>query len=146
MSNDYLERYTFAFDDNKLIIDMYHDGAGIFKDLEYMNNNEPINDLKRLINKPSIQDIPIVYHPSNELFQCLFQKVSSICCEQNIQITNVLKEPNKYFVLYCFRTSGKFSMIQFYYNQRNGLTTAMPKSDLGGADEKLVALINELSK
>jgi len=146
MSRDFLEKYTFAFDGNELIVDMYNDGAGIFKDLEYMNNNEPINDLKRLINKPSIQDIPIVYHPSNELFQCLFQKVSSICCEQNIQITNVLEEPNKYFVLYCFRTSGKFSMIQFYYNQRNGLTTAMPKSDLGGADEKLVALINELSK
>jgi hypothetical protein len=79
------------------------------------------------------------------LFKKLFQKISSLCSEVDIQITNVLEQTQKFFVLYCFKTSGKFSMIQFYYNQKDGFTTAIPKSDLGVKDAKLVELINMLS-
>ena len=145
MTKDYLEKYTFEVDGIELVVDLYHDGAGIFKDLEVQGNNESENCLKRLINEPFEQEIPVLYRPTNQLFQELNQKISSICCELNIQITNVLEEPQKYHVLYCLKTSGKFSMIQFYYNQKNGFTTAMPKSDIGDADDKLTALINLLS-
>jgi hypothetical protein len=146
ISRDYLEKFIFDFNGNDIIFDLYHDGAGIFSDLEVGMTDTAENRLKQLINLPVEQEIPMSYHPTSELFQNLFQKISALCSELNIQITNVIEEPGKYFVLYCFKTSGKFSTIQFYYNQKNGFTTAMPKSDCGDNDLKLRKLITELSE
>jgi hypothetical protein len=145
MSRDYLEKYTFDHNGNEFIVDLYHDGAGIFKDLPVTEDNSPSNELKRLINSPFIHEIPMNYHPSNELFRKLYQMMETTCCELDTQITNVIEEAEKYFVLYCLKTSGKFSMIQFYFDNKHGFTTAMPKSDCGMRDQKLLQLITQLS-
>ena len=144
ITNNFLEKYFFDFDGKEIVIDLYHDGAGIFNELQVSQEDTPENKLKKLVNDPFEQDIPMNYLPTNQLFQSLFQKVSALCCEYDIRITNVIEEPEKYFVLYCFKTGGKFSLIQFYYNQKNGFTTALPKSDIGNDDGKLKMLINQL--
>ena len=144
ISNAYLEKYFMDYDGKEIIIDLYHDGAGIFNDQFVTQEDTPENRLLSLLNAPFEQDIPMNYLPTNQLFQKLFQKISAVCSELEIQITNIIEEPEKYFVLYCFKTSGKYSMIQFYYNQKGGFSTAMPKSDLGNNDGKLKLLINQL--
>ena len=143
-SYTYMEKYFFEMEGKEILIDLYHDGAGIFSELNLTQDNTTESQLKVLINEVVEQEITITYHPTNQMFQNLFQKISAICSESDIQITNVIEEPNKYFVLYCFKTTGKFSMIQFYYNQKNGFTTALPKSDRGIYDEKLQTLIRNL--
>jgi len=144
LSNNYLEKYSIDFDGKEFIIDLYHDGSGIFNNLSVTQEDIHENRLLTLINEPFKQEIPMSYLPTTQLFQKLYQKVSAICCELEIQITNVIEEPEKHYVLYCFKTSGNFSMIQFYYKQTSGFSTAMPKSDIGNDDEKLKLLIHQL--
>lgn len=145
ISNDYLEKYFFDFDGKEIVLDLYHNGAGIFNTLNVSQNSNPENDLKKLINEPFEQKIPMIYHPTNQLFQTLYQNICSVCSENDIQITNVVEKPDNYYVLYFFKTSGKFSMIQFYFTQRKGFTNAITKSDIGKNDEKLQKLINQLN-
>lgn len=143
-SFEYQEQYTFEYDSKLIHVDLFHKKSGIFNNAIFHENFDEISELKELLNKPFYNYYSLSYNPTTPLFQSLYQKVDAICSELNIQITNIIEYPSNYYVLYCFKTSGTFSYIQFYYRNKGGFTMANPKSDIGEEDEKLKSLIDQL--
>jgi hypothetical protein len=141
---DYLERYTFLLDETEIIAQSSHDKAGFFNVFQILppgNNSE----LSELLNLAIKEDFTIEYTPSSEPLTKLYSEVQSICYDLNICITNIIETTSQYYVTYFLRTSGKFSYIQFYYSGQGDFTHAMPKSDLGKDDNKLLQLIKKLT-
>ncbi|MDH6342061.1 energy-coupling factor transporter ATP-binding protein EcfA2 [Parabacteroides sp. PFB2-12] len=144
-SFEYNERYTFSYESKHIQIDLYHKKSGIFNDVVVLaNDTDDVKRLKELLNEPCHLYIPLSYQPSTDLFRSLYQKIDSACADLSVQITNVIEYPSNYYVMYFFRTSGKFSYIQFYYKNQKGFTIANPKSDIGEKDIKLQKLIELL--
>ena len=90
-------------------------------------------------------DTKLDYQPSTDSFNQLFQFVLAAASELDIKLINVVESIPNYYISYLFKTSGKFSYIQFFFNANHQITRAMPKSDLGEQDEKLQQLILKLS-
>ena len=143
-SFEYSDKYTFECDSKQFQLDLYHKKSGVFGEITPQMSNDDLKAIKEILDKPYSLYIPLSYHPTTELFQSLYQKMSAACSELDIQITNVIEYPERYYVIYYFKTSGRFSYIQFYYNKKNGFTTANPKSDIGDSDTKLQELITLL--
>jgi hypothetical protein len=61
-----------------------------------------------------------------------------------IAITNIIEEISQFNVTYYLKTSGYYSQIKFYFNNKNFITYAQPGSDMGTDDELLNELINKL--
>ena len=85
------------------------------------------------------------YEPSNDLMRELFQRISTAAIDTDVKIVNVVEVPQQNYVNYYLVTDARFAAIQFYYNAK-GLSTAMPKSELIAADEKLKRLIECIDK
>lgn len=143
-SNNYQERYHFkSTDGNEIQIDAWYDGRGFFKLLPVANDGTPRDMLCDIINK-STAELPMLnYTPSNDLMNTLYQKVYTASTDTEVKIVNVVEEPDKYFVNYYLITDARFANIQFYFSGGR-LSTAMPKSELGSDDTKLIQLINQL--
>ena len=143
-SNNYLERYHFKSTDGlEITIDAWYDGRGFFKLLPVANDGTPKDILCDIINKSTIEMPMLNYSPSNDLMKELFQKVYTASVDIGVTIVNVIEEPDKYFVNYCFITDARFAIIQFYFSGGR-FSTAMPKSELGSNDTKLNQLISQL--
>jgi hypothetical protein len=101
-----------------------------------------------LLNKPNAEMLfEIDYTPSTPLFEKLYGLMQSACEDTEVVITNVEEKPANYIVLYCLRTDeGKEAYIQFYFNSKQQLTRAMPKSMKGADDQKLQLLIQKLKE
>ena len=73
--------------------------------------------------------------------------MQSACEDAKVTITNIEERPSDYNVLYCLKTdNGKGAYIQFYFNNKEQLTRAMPKSMNGANDQKLQLLIQKLKE
>lgn len=142
-SLEFQEKYTFEYDSKFIHVDLFHKKSGIFGDAIIHENGDGVKELKELLDKPAYIYLPLSYQPTTELFRSLHQKIDAICAELDIQITNIIEYASRYYVLYCLKTSGKFSYIQFYFNKK-GFSTANPKSDIGEEDKKLGQLIEHL--
>lgn len=142
---EYQERYYFRQGNKEFIVDGIHNKAGFFKDFKSIQNREYSADLLSVINNPVPAILNIDYNPSNPEFESLFSRVQDYCEELSISITNIEERLDLYFVMYYFKTSGICSVIQFCFNRNFQFTTAMPKSDFGDDDVKLVSLIQKLS-
>ena len=70
--------------------------------------------------------------------------MQSVCNEEKIVITNIEERANNYFVQYYLKTNAKCALIQFYFNGKEQLTRALPKSTESAEDEKLVKLISKI--
>jgi len=68
--------------------------------------------------------------------------MQSNCDELDIKITNVVESKN--YVNYYLITDSICSYIQFYFNDKNALTTAMPKTYQCESDSKLNQLIQNI--
>ena len=62
----------------------------------------------------------------------------------DIAITNIVEDISQYNVTYYLKTSGYFSQIKFYFNDKNFITYCQPGSDIGVEDVLLNELINKL--
>ena len=71
----------------------------------------------------------------------LFERISSLCSDLGIVITNIIEFLDNYYVMYCVKTDAMFAYIQFYFKEGK-ITTIMPKSELGEDDCKLKELIS----
>jgi hypothetical protein len=69
--------------------------------------------------------------------------MQSCCDELDITITNIVKGKINYINYYLI-TDSPCSYIQFYYNDKGQLTTAMPKTFNCSNDIKLQQLIQKL--
>lgn len=140
------ERYTVQYQDEIIQLDADHNGAGIFNDFHLLNTQGDgwKQELLSLVN----QSYPIVYNieysPSNEVLKKLWGVMQMATEESEVTITNVEEKPQQYFVTYYLKTDAKAAMIQFYYNGKGQLTSAIPKSTEGANDAKLSQLIQKL--
>lgn len=146
-SCNYQEKYHFKSTEGETIeIDVWYDGSGFFRKLPVSNDGSPRDMLCDIINKSSFEVPQLNYTPSSDLTRELFQKVYTASVDADVTIANVVEMLDSYYVNYYLITDARFATIQFYIQGENRtmLSTAMPKSELGNDDAKLVHLINIL--
>lgn len=126
-------------------IDAYYDGAGFFKLLTVKGDGSSHDMLCQLINTSMAEPRNFNYQPSNEMMRQLYQLVSTAAAEADVRIVNVVEAPQQYYVNYHLITDARFAVIKFHHTA-NGLSVAMPMSELGSADEKLKRMIEIIDK
>ncbi len=139
------ERYTISKDDVEIILDGLHKGSGHFVDpFNIVNSVDDFikTDLLRIVNEPIKQVFYFAYEPELAFLKELHSMMCSICDELDISITNISK--GQMHVNYYLITTSICSYLQFYYNDKNQLTTAMPKTFKCENDVKLQSLIKKL--
>ncbi|GAB2478981.1 ATP-dependent DNA helicase [Algoriphagus taiwanensis] len=145
---EYRERYSIKREDEILVIDSDHNKAGIFNDFHSIAGATPTwkEDLLDLINRPFQFVYSIDYSPSLEILKKLWGIMRSATEETGVTITNVEEKPQQFFVTYFLKTDAKAAMIQFYFNGKGQLTSALPKSTEDSNDQKLSRLIQKLQE
>lgn len=146
-SDPYKEEY-YIKDENDLInrFDTNYDGMGIFSPFVSLPGNKgPYQLILDILNGAYDYEYDVKYIPSESIFEQLYQKISCATSELGIAITNIIETIASYNVLYCFKTDGHFSYIQFFFDGSHKFTRALPKSDIGVADVKLNNLIQKLN-
>lgn len=144
---DYLERYTILNGSNRIQLQANHKISGHFIDsFRVINSVEKSvkDDLEALFNADFSPSFNINYSSKVESLEELYSMMQYECSNMEITITNVLD--GKYFVTYYLKTNAVCSYIQFFYNDKGQLTTAMPKTFNCQNDEKLQSLINNLTQ
>ena len=143
---NWLDKFDFVSSAGELVhIEVYYDGAGFFKLLPVTGDGSSRDMLCQLINTSMAEPRNFRYEPGNELMRELFQRVTTAAVDADVRIVNVVEMLHQYFVVYHLITDARFALIKFYVNDR-GLSTAMPMSELGAADEKLKRLIEAIEK
>ncbi len=145
---EFRERYTITYEDEVLLIESDHNGAGIFNDFHALSNaNTNWNiELLDLVNQPFHIVYSLDYSPTSESLNKLWGLMCRASEETEVTITNVEEKPQQFFVNYFLKTDVKAALIQFYFNGKGQLTSAIPKSMTGEADRKLVQLIQKLQE
>ena len=147
---DYQERYTISNGEQIDTFDTFHTEAGVFKEFKPLHSNATAwqAEVLTLLNKTNTDILfEIDYTPSTPLFEKLYGLMQSVCEDAKVTITNIEERPDDYNVLYCLKTdNGKGAYIQFYFNNKEQLTRAMPKSMNGANDQKLQLLIQKLKE
>ncbi|MBO1884361.1 AAA family ATPase [Capnocytophaga sp. Marseille-Q4570] len=147
---DYQERYIISNGGEIDAFDVFHTGAGVFKDFKPLHCNATAWQVEVLIllNKPNTDiTFDIDYAPSTPLFEKLYRLMQSACEDAEVTITNIEERSKDYYVLYYLKTdNGKGAYIQFYFNNKEQLTRAIPKSMNGVNDQKLQLLIQKLKE
>jgi hypothetical protein len=145
---DFRERYTLQYQDEFLQIESDHNGAGIFNDFHIVSDQTAIwkDDLLNLVNQPYPIVYNIDYSPSSDVLKKLWGIVQMAAEDTAVTISNVEEKVQQFFVNYFLKTDAKSAMIQFYYNGKGQLTSAIPKSTEGTNDLKLSRLIQKLQE
>ena len=144
----HLERYTISIDDSLIIIQASHKNSGHFTDVFKVinpNGNNIEKDLEILFNKKVNYIYTYAYEAEIEYLSELHSMIQECCMELEITITNVQKG-KQFYINYYLITDSICSYIQFYYNDKGKLTTAMPKSYNCINDNKLNNLILKLTE
>jgi hypothetical protein len=146
--SNYHERYTISFDDEQDCFDTHHNNAGIFNDFRPVHADRfPWqNEVLTLLNQPYHVIYNINYTPSAPFLSSLYSIMQSLCSELNITITNIVEKLKDYYVLYFLKTDAKCSLIQFYFNNNQQLTRALPKSTCHNHDHKLQLLVSRIQE
>lgn len=142
------ERYTIQRGDEVLTIDSDHNAAGIFNDFMVISSASPAvgDQFLELVNQPFQEEYSIEYSPSSEILKKLWGIMQLAAVEIGVTITNVEEKTQSYFVNYFLKTDAKVAMLQFYFNGKGQLTSALPKSTEGPNDLKLTQLIKKLQE
>lgn len=140
----YDDKYSIETPSGSVVIDCYYNGAGMYT--HYVPNVIlPENDeLMAIMENESGMRYLFDYKPSVNSFNILYNKMLSVCDDLKIQITNIVEHLQQYYICYYLKTSGRFSQIQFYFKGNRAISQALPSSDLGDEDDKLVELIKSL--
>ena len=149
-SRDYLERYYISKGDVKYTLDGTHDGSGYFKaPFKIVSDKGSIEDKEELVkifNASNFEMIVINHKSEFEFLNILDSKIKAICNDLNISITNIEEFREKYYVCYYLQTSNVCSYIQFYFNDQENFSTALPKSMIGDNDRELKKIIERLEQ
>ena len=141
---NWLDKFDFVSSTGeKVHIEAYYDASGFFKLLPVTGDGSAHDMLSGLINDSMAEPRGFNYEPSDEMMRELFQRVTTAAADIDVKIINVVEMPQQYYVNYYLITDARFAIIQFYF-RTNKFTTAMPKSELGAADEKLKQLIDKI--
>jgi len=143
---EYLERFTILDTLKKeIFVQASHTGSGHFVEKFKVItpcSEEIKNEIQSIINADYNPVYSINYNPKSESLRDLHSRLFQFCSELDIVITNI--KEGQYNVIYFLKTSSICSYIQFYYNDKEQLTTAMPKTFRCEDDIKLKSLISKL--
>lgn len=144
-SFDFLEKYTIVCNDEKLQLEGYHKGSGHFSDGFHLINpqfNEMESKILEKFNENKNYKSNFSYSSEIESLTFLHNIIESLCLDLEINITNIVEE--KSFISFYFISNSICSYIQFYFNSKFQLTTAMPKTYNCNNDIKLSLLIQKI--
>ena len=142
----YQERYILDKEGVEIRLDGYHKLSGHFIDPFRVINNVDVTvkiEIENIFNSEFNQLFPLNYIPEFDFLADLYSMMQSECDDLKITITNIIKGKNNYISYYLI-TDSPCSYIQFYFNDKGQLTTAMPKTFNCGNDKKLQNLIQKL--
>ena len=147
-SEEYLEKYTFRYFDELIIVHFHHKQSGFFeKDFEITSNKTSATErLETLLSKRNEVIFPFEYKATLPFLEGLHNIVSASCNDLDIRIFNISENIDKYYINYYFETSNKISYIQFFFNKNGEFSTAMPKTFGDINDEKLFNLIEKIKE
>lgn len=147
-SEEYLEKYTFRYFDELIIVHFHHKKSGFFeKDFEITSNKTSATErLETLLSKRNEVIFPFEYKATLPFLEGLYNIVSASCNDLDIRIFNISENIDKYYINYYFETSNKISYIQFFFNKNGEFSTAMPKTFGDINDEKLFNLIEKIKE
>lgn len=146
LSGGFHERYTLSKDGLEIIADAYHKGSGHFPNgFKVINavDETIIAEIETILNADFTPEYQLNYTPDKEFLADLYSMMQEQCSELNIAITNIVQGNNNY-VNYYLKTDSLCAYIQFYYNAKDQLTTAIPKTYNCLDDKKLQLLIYKL--
>jgi hypothetical protein len=147
-SEEYLEKYTFRYFDELIIVHFHHKQSGFFeKDFEITSNKTSATErLETLLSKRNEVIFPFEYKATLPFLEGLYNIVSASCNDLDIRIFNISENIDKYYINYYFETSNKISYIQFFFKKNGEFSTAMPKTFGDINDEKLFNLIEKIKE
>lgn len=122
-------------------VDAIYNSAGVFTKYETETNDTELLDFFQ--NEQNIR-YKIDYHPSMESLKTLHNRMLSLCDEYGITLTNVIE--GHYQLTYYMKASGNYAAITFFFDKKGCINYAVPLSDIGEADTKLLQLIDKLTK
>jgi hypothetical protein len=134
----YRERYFILAPDSRLVmVDFVYSSRGIFNPA---NSNDPT--LLNLLNA-SEQYPPLIYEPTSQVAQFLFDFLLLACAACGVTIVGVTEELTLYKIVYCLQTSGRYAWLNVFVNDKGFITYIAPYSDCR-EDEKLIKLLDYL--
>lgn len=145
ITSGYQEQYYISIDDYIIRINSTHNNAGIFTYTETADKTEHGEKLKSIFEQISDRSFDYKYQPSKPILSILSQFINAIAAESGIHILNVDDTTlEKYYTIWFFKTEADCAFIQFYFDSKGKITTALPKSTLGEEDIFLRAFIKNL--
>jgi hypothetical protein len=142
----FLEQYTlFQPNGENIKIQASHTISGHFVDKFKVTSSitEEIKaEIEEIFNADFNHTFSVDYQPRAAFLAALFSSMRECCAALEITITNVVEE--RFFVNYYLKTTAICAYIQFYFNDKEELTTAMPKTFNCDNDTKLQLLIQKI--
>jgi len=118
---------------------------GLFSNPTITPNNP---ELSTLLSSPLTQEKiypPLDYEPSNNTAQYLFEVMSQLCDDVQVDILNVVERLEHYQIIYCLNTASDYAWITFFVNAKGLITYGAPQAqDIN--DEKLIQLIEKIQQ
>ncbi len=139
----YVDRYFVQAPDGERVYNLQYNGDGVYSSVKPMASYENDDQIQNALKSECEYRYNVQYETDVNSLMKLYNMMQSCCDELGIAITNITEAA--YQLVYHLKTSGSFSAIQFFYNARKVISYAVPMSDIGTDDEKLVQLIEMLS-
>ena len=142
----YLDRYTIETPSGSAIFDCNYNGAGMYTRYLTKSDISEKEHILKILEDESYLMYEVNYTPSCDTFSHLYNTIRSLCDDLDIEITNIVENDSQYNIFYYLKTSGKFSFIQLFFTKNKIFTYALPGSDIGIDDIKLIQIIDKLKK
>lgn len=140
LSREYLERYTLSNGSEDFVVEGHHNSGGLFlKGFHLVSGSS--DEVLSFFNQDKLLKFELNYNPSANLFKELYSMMQDCCSSLDITITNVEEYLEQYYLIYYLKTDNICSYIQFYFNNQEQLTRAMPRTYQSLEDKKLCQLI-----
>lgn len=145
-SCNYLEKYTIATPSGRFVFNGYYKKNQQFSFSAASGcpeSAEVVAILNNPVAKAEKNTKKLEYAPANDNLKDLYEDISPICEELDVELTNVVEHLSAYYVRYCFEMGNSFAYIDFFFDKNGFLTYGRPSSSLGEADSILKKIIKE---
>lgn len=143
----YREIYTVEdCDGARFRFDGTYNRAGHLGALKPADLSSTPEELVEMMNPTAPLALRLEYVPSAPSLEELYSKVSSLCDENGITITNIVEHLGNYKVVYYLRTGAGFAYLDICVNKHGQVTYIAPRSEVGEKDSALAALVESLKQ
>ena len=145
-SREWQETYFIKVGSNTIRFDTTHNKKGAFRSFTLSSPaTAEATDLLLRLNTTPKPESRIDYSPSSSSLEYLKNIVTECASQCNLLITNIVEHTDQYFVNYYFFSAGTYHRIQFYFNEKGNISTAIPSSFTENTDEAFSSLIKMIS-